>query len=99
MIGTRITEIRSRLGLRSSEFADKLGISRGYLHDVEKGTKNVGLQLLLQLHAVFHVSADWVLFGVGTPFLLPTIPTERASHLSIYTTAELLQHLLQRSSE
>lgn len=72
MIGTRITEIRSRLGLRSSEFADKLDISRGYLHEVEKETKNVVLQLLVQLHEAFNVNINWLLFDVGEPFLPPS---------------------------
>ena len=43
-IGKRITAIRTDAGLSQEKFAKHLGVSRGYLSDIERGAREMSLQ-------------------------------------------------------
>jgi transcriptional regulator with XRE-family HTH domain len=49
LIGKRLSEHREKLGLSQSDFADKVGISRGYLSDLERGVREMSLETLTLL--------------------------------------------------
>lgn len=50
-----------------------LGVSQGYISDIESGRSEPSRNFLQALTERFGVSADWILFGVGVP------QTERAA--------------------
>ena len=53
-----IVKKRHELGLTQEELAQKVGISRGMLAMVERGTKQVNLRLANKLAEVFECTVD-----------------------------------------
>ena len=53
-----IVKKRHELGLTQEELAQKVGISRGMLAMVERGTKQVNLRLAKKLAEVFKCTVD-----------------------------------------
>ena len=53
-----IVKKRHELGLTQEELANKVGISRGMLAMVERGTKQVNLRLAKKLAEVFECTVD-----------------------------------------
>jgi transcriptional regulator with XRE-family HTH domain len=45
-IGKRIAKIRAHDELSQSEFAEVAGISRGYLSDIERGAREMSVEVL-----------------------------------------------------
>lgn len=71
--GQRLVEWRESQKLTQRALSSILGVSRGYIGDIESGRSEPSRNFLQALTERFGVSADWILFGVG----LPT--TERAA--------------------
>lgn len=73
LIGRAVRRLRTRLGPRGSEisqtaFAPRAGVSRGYLSDIERGQRNVSVEVLCQLARALHVTPDCLLgFRVRSP--------------------------------
>lgn len=63
--GGRLALWRKQLGWSQQRLADALGISRGYLGDVEAGRSEPSGALLTVLTSSTDVSADWLLTGKG----------------------------------
>ncbi|MBQ7123617.1 MAG: helix-turn-helix transcriptional regulator [Oscillospiraceae bacterium] len=62
-IGQRIAEIRKSSHLTLEEFSNKLNIGFSHLCKVEKGTRCVSLDLLIDISIKFSVSTDYILMG------------------------------------
>ena len=45
-LGKRLSVHRDKIGMSQREFADKIGISRGYLSDLERGVREMSLETL-----------------------------------------------------
>jgi transcriptional regulator with XRE-family HTH domain len=45
-LGKRISAYRAKKGLSQEEFAAQLGITRGYLSDLERGAREMSLETL-----------------------------------------------------
>ncbi|HEX2677827.1 MAG TPA: helix-turn-helix transcriptional regulator, partial [Polyangiales bacterium] len=45
-LGKRIVEHREKIGMSQEDFAKKVGISRGYLSDLERGVREMSLETL-----------------------------------------------------
>lgn len=86
----RITKIRSVMGLNQSEMAKSLGVSQGFLSDVEKGKKIPGSDFLISLKKYCNVSIDWLITGNGNMF--DNIPEKNAT-LLIVDIVNLLSEL------
>lgn len=52
MVGNQIREIRQAMGLRISDLAELVGVSRPYLSRVERGERNATLELIHKIDAV-----------------------------------------------
>jgi transcriptional regulator with XRE-family HTH domain len=63
--GRRIAAWRKTLGWSQQRLADTVGVSRGYLGDVEAGRSEPSGALLTALTSATDVSADWLLTGEG----------------------------------
>ena len=60
-VGKRVRSLRGLL--TQSEYAKKIGVSQGYLSDIERGNKEVGPEVLLRIREDSSRSVDWILTG------------------------------------
>lgn len=61
-IGRRIRELRG-LYTNQEEFAKQIGVSQGHLSHIERGEKEIGAQILLNIARVCRRSIEWLLTG------------------------------------
>ena len=61
--GKRIKAIREAKGMTQMGFAEKLNISRSYMSKIEKGTKTVSLDLLIEIAVYGGVTLDYLALG------------------------------------
>lgn len=55
-VGQRIKELRNELGLSQEALANKAGVDRTYVTDVENGRRNISVELLEKLIKALEVS-------------------------------------------
>lgn len=67
-IGKRVAEIAAAEGLHQQAFAQRIGISPGFLSSVIRDLKVPGSEFLFSLKQAFGVSIDWLLTGEGTMY-------------------------------
>lgn len=64
-LAERIIQCRKRSGMTQEELGEKLGVSRQAVSKWESGQTTPDLQYLKEMCALFHITADWLLFGEG----------------------------------
>jgi ribosome-binding protein aMBF1 (putative translation factor) len=57
LVGQRLSEARSALGLTQDELAEKAGVDRSYVSDMERGIRNFSVLALLDLAEALGVQA------------------------------------------
>jgi transcriptional regulator with XRE-family HTH domain len=62
-VGDRIREMREARKLTQDQFAEKAGISKGFLSDLENGKRNVSSEYLLKIANALGASVDYLLRG------------------------------------
>ncbi|MES2434216.1 MAG: XRE family transcriptional regulator [Pseudomonadota bacterium] len=65
--GHRIALWRKESKLSQRALGSVLGVSQGYIGDIEAGRSEPSRNFLQALSERFGVSADWILYGVGVP--------------------------------
>lgn len=68
LMGQRIAHLRRNRGLSQAKLARKLGLSRGYLSDIERGRKQFTVKTLYHLAHKLDVRADYIV-GVHTAWV------------------------------
>lgn len=69
-IAERFKEIRMLKNWRTqSNMADELGIKRQAVANVEAGNNNPSIETINKLVTEFNVNANWLIAGIGEPFL------------------------------
>ncbi|MDQ7775198.1 MAG: XRE family transcriptional regulator [Paracoccus aminovorans] len=71
--GHRLSAWRKEKGMTQRELSSVLGVSKGYIGDIEACRSQPSRNFLQSLTERFGLSADWVLYGTGLPY------TERAA--------------------
>ena len=66
--GSRIKELRNHLGLTQEKFALQIGLKRNSLSQIENGINALSPQNVLLICREWHVSEEWLLYGVGDMF-------------------------------
>lgn len=61
-IGQKIKEEREKRKVYQKDLADYLQISKNYLGCIERGERNVTLELLIKISAYFNISLDYMVF-------------------------------------
>ncbi len=96
--GDRIKEIREARGMTQDQLADKAGISKGFLSDVENDKRNISSENLLKVANALGASVDYLLRGEtrGAKREEVVIPPELSEaaeelNLSYAQTLELLE--------
>jgi transcriptional regulator with XRE-family HTH domain len=98
-VGDRIREVREELRLTQDQLADRAGLSKGFLSEVENNKRNLGSQNLLKIAGVLGASVDYLLRGEvsessgSEPIVIPPELSQAAEELelSYAATIELLE--------
>lgn len=61
-VGRRVRELRG-FDVTQAELAKRLGVSQGYLSTVERGKREVGVEVLLAISREFGKPLEWLLLG------------------------------------
>ena len=64
-VGRRIRELRG-FDLTQEEYAQCIGVSQSYLSAMERGTVEIGAEILLKISRRSGKSMEWLLTGVGS---------------------------------
>jgi transcriptional regulator with XRE-family HTH domain len=64
LVGRRIRELRG-FDVNQEEFARRIGVSQGYVSSMERGEKEVGIEILLKISREYGRSLEWLLLGNG----------------------------------
>lgn len=62
-VGERVRRLRTDRGLTQDDLAQKAGISKGFLSDLENGKRSIGAETLLDLGRAMGVSLDFLMTG------------------------------------
>ena len=65
----RIKILRKTLGFTQQEFADKIGLSRNFIAQLETGSKAASDRTILDICKEFSVNETWLRTGTGDMFL------------------------------
>lgn len=69
--GSRLKEVRKELKLSQEEFGKKIGVSKQYVSNLEADRNFLNNEKLVSLLVDFNVSTDYILGGIGQPFIPP----------------------------
>ncbi len=56
--GEKLHTLRERQGLSLSQLGDRLGVSKNYVWNMEKGYKTPNIAMLIKIARLFNVTAD-----------------------------------------
>lgn len=98
-VGDRIRQIREDMEINQEQLAERAGLSKGFLSDVENGKRNIASENLLKVANVLGASVDYLLRGEVTesarnePVVIPPELAQAAeeSEWSYAATVELLE--------
>src|SRR5262249_29523225 len=65
-VGERIKTRRAELGWTQDQLAEKAGISKSFVSDVENGKRSIGAETLLDVGRALGVSLDFLMTGKGS---------------------------------
>lgn len=65
-VGERVKNRRHELGLSQDALAEKAGISKSFLSDLENNRRSIGAETLLDLGRAMGVSLDYLMTGNGS---------------------------------
>ncbi len=65
-VGQRIRELRG-FYVTQQQFAERIGISQNYVSDIERGTVEIGAEILLRIACEFGKTLEWLLTGEDGP--------------------------------
>ncbi|MCP4129448.1 MAG: helix-turn-helix transcriptional regulator [bacterium] len=64
-ISKRLKTVRKSLEKTQQEFADEVGLSKGFISKIEAGIQQPSAHFLSQMSETYDISVDWLLFGYG----------------------------------
>ena len=60
-VGKRIRELRRKQGITQLELSEMINVSPPHMSNIENGNKNVGVETLVKIANVLHISTDELL--------------------------------------
>lgn len=79
-IGSRIYKIRKHLNLSMEKFGKQIGISKGSINNIEKGTTNPSSQTINSICREFNVDYVWLTEGIGDDMFI-SIPDSKIDQI------------------
>ena len=90
-IGKRLKELRRILGLQQNEMAQAVGLTPGYLSEIENGHKNnPGIATFYKISRHYNVSLDYLVHVIGDMFL-PDNDSEEKRRQNIFKGLENIE--------
>ena len=80
----RLKELRRKLGLKQRELAARLGVSAGYIGNIESGTDKPGRAMIYQICSEFHVRREWLEKGEGEIFEKGAAPLSESTAVAAF---------------
>ncbi len=65
MFGDRVKSLRKERKITQGDLAQAIGITQGFISDIERGKTTPGSDILLSLSRYFEVNPNWLLKGEG----------------------------------
>lgn len=65
----RIIKIREDNHLSQEKFAEKLGLSRNFINQVENGKKNISDRTVSDICRLFNINENWLRTGTGDQYI------------------------------
>lgn len=66
--GERVRAVRKQLGLSQTEFAARMGMTQGYVTNIERNIREVNSRLAKLICDTYSVSETWLVSGEGDMF-------------------------------
>ncbi len=66
--GDRLKDVRKKLKISQKDFAARMGITGGYMSEIEYGKAKPGFDFFIKVARLFDVNINWLLFGRGEMF-------------------------------
>lgn len=66
-LGQNVRKLRKLHKLSQESLAEKCGVHRTYLSDIERGARNLSLSVVLRIAAVFGISVAKLVSGIDSP--------------------------------
>lgn len=79
-IGSRIYKIRKHFNLSMEKFGKQIGISKGSINNIEKGTTKPSSQTINSICREFNVDYVWLTEGIGDNMFI-SIPNSKIDQL------------------
>lgn len=64
-IGGRIKAERKKLGLSQEKLSELVNVTPHYIYEIERGTKAMSMETLINICTALELSSDYVLFGIS----------------------------------
>ena len=93
----RFKQVRLALGLKSSEFASKLGTSLQFVSDIENKKKDVSKNIIILLFNLFRVNPTWLISGEGSIFLPSPGESRRDAYEAVKNAT--LEAVIQKAAD
>lgn len=82
-LGTAIRTKRNDLGISQEELADRAGLHRTYISDIERGARNLSLESIDKLATALQISISSLFFNADNPSHLPRNAASPADSVDI----------------
>lgn len=91
-IGVQLRAIRERLGMTLDVVSKKVGISRSYVSEFERGLKLPTAKYLMYLHEIHNISLNYI-FGCDEEMYCPTEEERKNKPDFGYNTPDVMEML------
>lgn len=68
-ISQKIKELRLLKNLTQSALGEQIGLTKQAISNVENATSKPSIEFLIKLVTELHVNLNWLLAGIGEPFI------------------------------
>lgn len=104
-IKDRFIHIRKILNKSQKDFSIELNTNQQSISDIERGIKNISVELMEKFCVTYNVNANWLLNGEGDMFTIKTVQTSALIDQSVSKKyknkddQDLIKSLLIENSE
>ena len=94
-VGKRVHDFRVQHDYTQAQFAEFMDISVNFLSEIENGKKGMSQETLYRLCQQFHLSSDYILFGITLEDAAkkPDTIIDIANHLSAEELTQVIEYL------
>ena len=94
-VGKRVHDFRVQHDYTQAQFAEFMDISVNFLSEIENGKKGMSQETLYRLCQQFHISSDYILFGITLEDAAkkPDTIIDIANHLSAEELTQVIEYL------